>query len=96
MRILYLASCRAEVFVALLRTFKLKETMVVATKKVSIHDVPRLLKESYSSVLDTLKWIPKELKSLTILAVIHAFFISLAGPFWVLFASDGLGLSASD
>ena len=96
MRFLYLASFGAAVFVALLRTFKLKETMIVATKRVSIRDVPRLLKESYLSVIDTLKWMPRELKSLTVLAVIHAFFISLAGPFWVLFASDRLGLSASD
>ncbi len=95
MRSLYLVGFGAAVFVALLRLFKLKETMVVDTKRVSIGDVPRLLKESYLSVIDTMKWMPRELRSLTILSLIHAFFISLAGPFWVLFASDGLGLHAS-
>jgi len=95
MPFLYKVGFGAAVFVAILRLFTLKETMVVATKKVSIRDVPRLLKESYLSVIDTLKWMPKELKSLTYLSVIHAFFISLAGPFWILFFSDGLGLSAS-
>jgi MFS family permease len=69
--------------------------MVVATNRVSVHDVPRFLKESYLSVNDTLKWMPRELKSLTLLSIIHAFFISLTGPFWILFFSDGLGLSAS-
>jgi MFS family permease len=42
-----------------------------------------------------MKWMPNELKNLTILSIIHAFFISLAGPFWILFFNDGLGLSAS-
>ncbi len=95
MRFMYQVGFGAAVFVALLRLFKLKETLVVDTKRVSIGDVPRFLKESYLSVIDTLKWMPNELKNLTLLSIIHAFFISLAGPFWILFFSDGLSLSAS-
>lgn len=95
-KITYLVGFGAGIFVALLRTFRLKETIDVVTEKISIRDVPRVLKESYLSVIDTLKWMPKELMSLTILQIIHAFFISLAGPFWILYAKDGLSLSASD
>jgi len=39
---------------------------------------------------------PKTLRDLAILQVIHAFFVDLAGPFWILFAADVLGLSASE
>jgi hypothetical protein len=95
MPFLYKVGFGAAVFVAMLRIFTLKETMIVATKRVSVRDVPRFLKESYLSVNDTLKWMPRELKSLTLLSIIHAFFISLAGPLWILFFSDGLSLSAS-
>jgi MFS family permease len=95
MPFLYKIGFGAAVFVAMLRIFTLKETHVVARERVSVSDLPRMLKESYVSVIDTVKWMPRNLKSLTYLSIIHAFFISLAGPFWILFFSDGLGLSAS-
>ena len=95
-KVTYSIGFGAGILVALLRTFKLKETIKVTTKKFDISDSPRILKESYSSFVDTLKWMPKNLRYLAILQVIHAFFVDLAGPLWILYAADILGLSASE
>jgi len=95
-RVTYSIGFGAGILVALLRTFKLKETIKGTKERVSFYDFPRLLKESYSSFIDTLKWMPKNLRDLAILQVIHAFFVDLAGPFWILYAADVLGLSASE
>jgi len=54
-RVTYSIGFGAGILVALLRTFKLKETIKVTKERVSINDFPRLLKESYSSFVDTLK-----------------------------------------
>lgn len=95
-KVTYSIGFGAGILVALLRTFKLKETLEVTSERFSIGDVPRIIKESYSSFVETLKWLPKSLRSLAILQIIYSFFISLAGPFWILYGQDVLGLSASE
>jgi DHA1 family multidrug resistance protein-like MFS transporter len=95
-KVTYSIGFGAGIIVALLRTFKLKETLEVTSERLSIGDAPRIIKESYSSFVETLKWLPKSLRNLAILQVIYSFFISLAGPFWILYGQDVIGLSASE
>ena len=53
----------------------------------------KLLKEAYLSFWETLKWMPKSLKSLAIMQIAKVALIYISGPFWVLYASDVLGLT---
>ncbi len=95
-KVTYSIGFGAGILVALLRTFKLKETLEVTSEKFSIGDTPKMIKESYSSFIETLKWLPKSLRSLAVLQIIYRVFVDLAGPFWILFGQDVIGLSASE
>ena len=95
-KVTYMIGFGAGLLVAVLRTFRLKETIEVVTEKISIRDVPRILKESYSSFIETLKWLPKSIRSLAVLQIIYRFFVDLAGPLWILYGQDVIGLSASE
>jgi len=95
-KVTYSIGFGAGILVALLRTFKLKETLEVTSERFSVSDTPRIIKESYSSFVETLKWLPKSLRSLAVLQIIYRVFVDLAGPFWILYGQDVIGLSASE
>ncbi|UCH02907.1 MAG: MFS transporter, partial [Candidatus Bathyarchaeota archaeon] len=96
-RLGFFVSFGAAIFVAVLRTFKLTETLNLTRDSIPLPNVLSLLKASYSSVLETLKWMPKSLRDLAILQVLYIFFHDLAAPFWILYGTrDVIGLSASE
>lgn len=56
----------------------------------------QVLKESYMSIIESVKWMDKSLKTIVIIEIVAAFFVALSAPFWVLFAKDVVGLSPQD
>lgn len=81
--------------VAAIRLKYLKETITVdaGRKKTRLQDVPKIMKDSYSSILESVKWMDKSLKTIVILEVVAAFFIAMSAPFWVVYAKEVVGLT---
>jgi len=94
MRLCYTVALIVGLFVAAIRLKYLKETLSGDTPPLSMSDVPRVLKESYTSVIDTIKWMPSSFRSIVILQVVQSLFIAMAAPFWVLYAKEAIGLTA--
>ena len=83
--------------VAGLRIKYLKETVKVDDiKPLKLSDVPKTVLNGYLSIIESVRWMDKPLRSLVIIEVISAFAVALASPFWVVYATEVLGLTAYD
>jgi MFS family permease len=95
MRGLYFSGFFIAAGVALFRLKALRETVEnPRTLDISLGGVPGLVAESYRSVGRTLKWVPKRLWNLSFLVSLSIFFSSFVSSFWVVRASEVIGLSA--
>lgn len=95
MYLTYMVGFGAGLVVALLRWFMLKETLKTKAEKIDYLNIPKLLKESYMSFIDTLRWMPKQIQVLAILQMLKVFFVGIAGSFWIVYATGVMGLSAT-
>lgn len=93
MRLSYSISFLLGLIVATIRTKYLKETLSSDKLDVSMRNLPMLLKESYRSVFETLKWLPRTLRSVAVIEVITTLLVSIAAPFWVVYANQIIGLT---
>ncbi len=93
LRVCYAIGFIAGIAVATLRTFTLKETLSVMSQTASFKQFPKLIKESYQSFWTTLKWMPKSLRSLAIMQIAKVSLVYISGPFWVLYATEVLGIT---
>jgi MFS family permease len=94
MRGLYFSGFFIAAAVALFRLRFLKETLVnPQTLELSLGKIPGLLSESYRSILATLREVPRRLWTLSLLVSSSVFFASLASSFWIVRASEVIGLS---
>lgn len=83
--------------VAFIRLKWLKETMSTSDKEgVTLQNIPTLMKQSYLSVVETIKWFPQTLRSVAMIQMIMTFFVSLAAPFWIVYAKTVIGLTPYD
>jgi len=98
MRIAYAIALLEGLSVATIRLKFLKETVRGDTSEpgISIRSFPSLLKKSYVSVLESLRWMPSSLHFIIVLEILESFFVSLAGPFWIVYATEVIGLSPLD
>ncbi|MBN2335348.1 MFS transporter [Candidatus Bathyarchaeota archaeon] len=80
--------------IALFRLRYLRETVENPRKlELSVSRIPGLIAESYRSVFDVLGDIPRRLYTLSFLVSISVFFASLTSSFWVVRATEIIGLS---
>jgi MFS family permease len=93
MRLMYAFVFVGSIVVAVLRHKFLKETFKGAASSVSLRNLPLLLKTSYNSVWDALKWMPKNLRSLAFISTANIFFNSIATSFWIVYASTIIKIS---
>ncbi len=94
MRGLYFSGFFIAAAVALFRLRFLKETLVnPKALELSLGKIPGLLSESYRSILATLREVPRKLWTLSLLVSSSVFFASLASSFWIVRASEVIGLS---
>lgn len=56
-------------------------------------NVPRIFKESYSSALKSISWVLSNMKGYAILGITVTLVASIVQPFWIIYASEVIGLS---
>ena len=96
MNLIYLVGFGAGIFVAILRLFTLKETLdPKQQEKIDYRNIPRVIKDSYDSFFDTMRWMPPEIMALAVMQVMQVFFIGMASSFWVIYATTYIGISAT-
>ena len=92
MRILYAVSVVGTLLTALLNWRYLEDTH--SRPQDSGGDLLHVLKGSYGGVLQTLRWLPGDLRFYAVIIASTFFFNSLSGPYWVIYANDVMGISA--
>jgi MFS family permease len=96
MNFIYLVGFGAGIFVAILRWFTLKETLDPnQQEKIDYHNIPKVIKDSYDSFLETMRWMPPEILALAVMQVMQVFFIGMASSFWVVYATTYIGITAT-
>jgi MFS family permease len=86
------------VLVAYIRLRYLKETLTEdeVRERVTIGQLPQIVKESYRSILESVRWMDASLRGMVIVEVIASLFVSMTAPFWVVYAKQVLGLTPYD
>jgi MFS family permease len=82
------------ILVATIRLKFLRETIPEeeVTERLSLNDLPRIVKESYASIFDSLKWMDSSLRGIVIVEIVSSLFVAMTAPFWVVFAKQVIGL----
>jgi MFS family permease len=91
MRVGYTISLITAAFVAFLRIRYLEET--IETRPLGM-GLGRLFIEAYRDVWISAKWIIKNMSGYTLIAVVLVFSGSLVQPYWAVYATEEIGLSA--
>jgi MFS family permease len=95
MYITYMIGFGAGLLVAFLRWIKLTETLDASNvEKIDFKNIPKLLRDSYASTFETIRWMPTAIRDLAILQVMKVFFVGIAASFWIVYATGVIGLSA--
>lgn len=94
MRLGYTLAFLIGMVVAFIRVRYLKET-VKSEEKIG-RNIPGILKESYSNVFSSLRWVFSNIRGFAVMAMLLAFIGNLVMPFWVVYAKEVIGLSAYD
>jgi len=96
MRFIYNIGFGAGILVALIRTITLKETLdPLKVERLDYRNVPKLLKDSYLSFIETVRWMPDLIRALALMQMLQVFFNGIAGAFWIVYATSLLGISAT-
>ena len=96
MNFIYLVGFGAGIFIAALRLVTLKETLdPKLAQKIDYKNLPGVFRDSYGSFIETMKWMPAEIKALAIMQIMQVFFIGMASSFWVVYATTFIGISAT-
>lgn len=91
---LYLLGFFVGLLVAFIRLRFLKETVEKPGQiRIDLRSMPRTIVNSYRSVFETLKGIPRGLFTLSILVSTSVFFVSLVSPFWIVRAREVIGVT---
>jgi MFS family permease len=94
MKGLYFSSFFIASAVAIFRLKFLKETITNPNKLIiNINSIPNLIIESYQNVFGVLNEIPRRLFTLSFLVSASVFFASLTSSFWIVRASEVIGLN---
>jgi len=83
--------------VAWLRLRYLKETIPhdEVGEPLSLRKIQSMLRPSYRSILDSVRWMTPSIKVILGIEMFTAFFIALSAPFYVVYATKIVGLSES-
>ena len=94
MRILYGVMMIAAFGSATIYRF-LRETPSRSRERVRFSDLPRVLRKTYADIPTTLRRLPRSLKALAGVIVLTIVTNGVAGPYWVVYAIEHIGLSSS-
>jgi len=101
LRALYGVIMLSYILAALIQTRFLKETTVQARRKrggengnrLALSDIGGVLQDAYGGIPSMLRQLPRSLKALAGAIVLSYVATAVMGPFWVLYATDHIGLS---
>ncbi len=93
-RIAWAGAFFTSLVVAWLRLRYLTETIEASeSERYSWSDAFTVLKESYISIIESIKWMNQSIKIIVAIEMIAAFFVALSAPFWSVFAKEVIGLT---
>ncbi|MBN1583414.1 MAG: MFS transporter [Anaerolineae bacterium] len=95
MRILYGVMGAVNLVSATIHLRYLKETSTQTITRVDLSRLPAILRDTYSNIPATLAQLPGSLKTLTIVIVLGFMSNGVASSFWVVYATEQIGLSSS-
>jgi MFS family permease len=80
--------------VATIRLKFLKETIAddEVTDRISLKELPRIIKESYENIFESIRWMDSSLRGIVITEIVSSFFVAMTAPFWVVYAKQVIGL----
>jgi MFS family permease len=93
MPLIWAASLIMGIVAGTIRLRFLKETLKRPGSSGTLKHVPLLVKESYKSVWESLRWMTKPLWAIALISMVITFFVSIASPFWIIYATSVIGLS---
>lgn len=97
MRTLYAIMAIAYALGATINLIFIREAVAptIETEKVSLAQLSTTLKETYTGLPAFLAQFPRTLKALTAIITLAFMANGVAGPFWIVYASDHIGLSST-
>ena len=79
--------------VSFIRLKYLKETILEeVSEKITVRDIPRIVRESYSSVFESMRWMDRSLWGVVAVEVVASFFVAMTAPHWVVYATEVIGI----
>lgn len=94
MRLLYGVMMAAYLTSATINLRFLKETSPHSGQKLSLSDLPRVLRHAYAGIPSTLRHMPLPLRALAAVIILGFMANAVVGPFWVVYAVHRIGLSS--
>jgi MFS family permease len=95
MRYLYAALMLAYMVSAVINGRFLRETARIAPRSIGLVDLPKVLRSAYSGIPEMLRGFPVTLRALGAVVILEFMVNAIAGPFWVVYAVEHIGLSRS-
>lgn len=74
----------------------LKETAAPSGEPLKPSRLPRIIKETYSGVPEMLSKFPRSLRALTGVVILNFMANGVASPFWVVYATEEIGLTSTE
>ncbi|MBS7620311.1 MFS transporter [Candidatus Bathyarchaeota archaeon] len=98
MRLCYGISVIIGIIIALLRMKYLQETITNKDTAVEGNNIgfTQILREAYIGMIDSIKWMNRSLRIIVLVEIVTALSVSLTGPFWIVYATGIIGLTAYD
>jgi MFS family permease len=93
MRYIYASTVVVGIITSLIQIKFLRETTTGTKSKISMRSLPSITKESYKTLRETVKWMPKNTRSVALILILSFFFNSIAGPFWVVYGTSIIALT---
>ena len=95
MRILYAITAIAYALGATINLFFIRDTVEAKTERIEVTQLTTSLKDAYTGIPAFLEKFPRTLKALTAIIILGFMANGVAGPFWVVYANDHIGLSST-
>ena len=95
MRILYATMTLAYAVGATINLVFIEDTVETETEKVELGQLSVVLKDAYTGIPALLRKFPRTLKAMTAIIILGFMANGVAGPFWIVYANDHIGLSSS-
>jgi len=95
MRYLYGFLVLAYVVSAVVNLRFLRETVCRTDNRLSLAEMPKVLGNAYRDIPGILRQLPRSLRALALVIVLAFMANAIAGPFWVVYAVDRIGLTSA-